>query len=100
MSENAVEASFMQFIGGVAVQTLVPLGEMSNPMTGGTSVDLPNAKYSIDILGVLQDKTNGNLSVEEDEYLANLLRDLRMEYVAVLNRDASQEKGKEEEGKE
>ncbi len=95
MSENAVEASFMQFIGGFAVQTLVHLGKMSNPMTGGTSVDLPNAKYSIDILGILQDKTNGNLSVEEDEYLANLLRDLRMEYVAVLNRDSSQEKGKE-----
>ncbi len=84
--DKRTEATFTQFIGGFAVQTLVHLGRMSNPMTGETSVDLPNAKYSIDILGILQEKTNGNLSGEEDEYLANLLRDLRMEYVAVLNR--------------
>ena len=84
--KQAVEANFTQFIGGFAVQTLVHLGRMSNPMSGETSVDLPNAKYSIDILAILQDKTRGNLSPEEDEYLANLLRDLRMEYVAVCNR--------------
>ncbi len=86
MTDKKIEASFIQFVGGFAVQTLVHLGKMSNPMTGETSVDLANAKYSIDILGILQDKTNGNLSEEEDEYLANLLRDLRMEYVTVINR--------------
>lgn len=83
-SEKPVEASFMQFVGGMAVQTLVHLGRMSNPMTGETKADLPNAKYSIDILGILQEKTKGNLSPEEGEHLSNILRDLRMEYVAVL----------------
>lgn len=78
-----VEANFSQFVGGFAVQTLVHLGRMSNPMSGETTVDLPNAKYSIDILAILQEKTKGNLSPEESEYLSNLLRDLRMEYVAV-----------------
>lgn len=77
------KADFVQFIGGFAVQTLVHLGKMSNPMTGKSGVDLPNAKYSIDILGIIQDKTRGNLTPEEDEYLSNLLRDLRIEYVAV-----------------
>ncbi len=77
-----LEASFTQFIGGFAVQTLVHLGKMSNPMSGETSLDLPNAKYSIDLLGILQEKTAGNLTPEEAEYLSNLLRDLRMEYVA------------------
>lgn len=78
-----IEANFTQFIGGFAVQTLVHLGRMSNPVTNATSVDLPNAKYSIDILSILQEKTKGNLTPEESEYLSNLLRDLRMEYVAV-----------------
>ncbi len=87
MADKKLEASFAQFIGGFAVQTLVHLGRMSNPMTGETSVDAPNAKYSIDLLGILQEKTKGNLTPEEDEYLANLLRDLRMEYVAVMNRE-------------
>lgn len=81
-----LEASFTQFVGGFAVQTLVHLGKMSNPITGKTEADIPNAKYSIDILGILQEKTQGNLTPEEDEYLTNLLRDLRMEYVAVLGK--------------
>lgn len=87
MSETRkpVEANFIQFISGFAVQTLVHLGRMSNPMSGETKVDLVNARYSIDILGILQDKTKGNLTSEEDEYLSNLLRDLRMEFVTVSN---------------
>jgi Domain of unknown function (DUF1844). len=85
MSEVKHEASFSQFINGFAVQTLVHLGRMSNPMTGQTSVDLSNAKYSIDILGILQEKTKGNLTPEESEYLSTLLRDLRMEYVSSVN---------------
>ncbi|MCD8140205.1 MAG: DUF1844 domain-containing protein [Planctomycetaceae bacterium] len=80
-----VKANFTQFINGFAVQTLVHLGKMSNPMTGKAGVDLANAKYSIDILGILQEKTKGNLTSEEEEYLSNLLRDLRMEYVTVMN---------------
>ena len=86
MSEGTtrkIEASFMQFIHGLAIQTLVHLGRMSNPMTNESGVDLPNAKYSIDILGILQEKTKGNLTPEESEQLANMIRDLRMEYVAV-----------------
>lgn len=88
-SNKPVEANFMQFVGGLAMQTLVHLGRMSNPMTGDTAVDLPNAKYSIDILGILQEKTKGNLTPEESENLSNLLRDLRMDYVTV----AGQAKG-------
>lgn len=85
-ANKPVEANFIQFISGFAVQTLVHLGRMSNPMTGKTAVDLPNARFSIDILGILQDKTKGNLTSEEDEYLSNLLRDLRMEFVTISNR--------------
>jgi Domain of unknown function (DUF1844). len=83
--KRAIEPTFTQFIGGFAVQTLVHLGKMSNPMTGESNFDLPNAKYSIDILAILEEKTKGNLTPEEGEYLANLLRDLRMEYVSVIN---------------
>ncbi len=82
-------ANFLQFIGGFAFQTLVHLGKVANPMSGESGVDLPNAKYSIDILGILQEKTKGNLTKEEDESLANMLRDLRMTYVEVANKSAS-----------
>lgn len=95
-----VKASFTQFINGFAVQTLVHLGRMTNPMTNQSGVDLPNAKYSIDILGILQEKTKGNLTPEEDEYLSNLLRDLRMEYVAVMNDKNTPESKPEEKAEE
>lgn len=84
--KKPVEASFMQFVGGMAMQTLVHLGKMSNPLNNETKIDLPNAKYSIDLLSILQDKTKGNLTSEESEHLANLLRDLRMEYVSVVGK--------------
>ncbi len=80
-SAGGHEASFLQFIGGFAFQTLVHLGKTPNPMTGAAGVDLPNAKYSIDLLGILQEKTKGNLTPEEDAQLASMLRDLRMEFV-------------------
>lgn len=96
---NPQSAVFLQFISGMAVQTLVHLGKMSNPMTGESGVDLPNAKYSIDILGILQEKTKGNLTPQENEYLQNVLRDLRLEYVAVTGKPtaASGENGAKNE---
>jgi len=78
-----VEADFLQFLSGMAMQTLVHLGAIENPITKKTSRDPANAKYSIDILGVLQAKTKGNLTAEEERYLQAALTDLRMRYVAV-----------------
>ncbi len=81
------EANFSQFLAGLAIQTMMHLGLMSNPLTNKTEIDLANAKYSIDLLGILQEKTRGNLSAEEEEYFQSLLADLRLRYVqAVENR--------------
>lgn len=87
--KKQVEANFLQFISGFAVQTLVHLGSMSNPMSGEIAVDLPNAKYSIDMLGIFQEKTRGNLTPDEEEYLSNMLRDLRLQYVTVQERESA-----------
>ena len=59
------------------------LGEIPHPDTEKKTVNLPMAKQTIDILGVLQDKTRGNLDVEEARLLKELLYDLRMKYVTV-----------------
>ncbi|MDR1613247.1 MAG: DUF1844 domain-containing protein [Planctomycetota bacterium] len=93
MTENRkpVEASFLQLLGGMAVQTLVHLGQMTNPMTKDMGVDLPNAKYSIDILAILQEKTKGNLTPGETEYLQNILRDLRLQYVSIAGKNENGE---------
>lgn len=81
--QKTVEASFVQFLSGMAAQALMHLGAISNPLTNQTTVDLPNAKYSIDLLAILEEKTKGNLTEEESRYLAAALHELRLRYVDV-----------------
>jgi hypothetical protein len=82
---EAPEPSFLQFLSGMAMQTMVHLGMMSNPMTNERAVDLPNAKYSIDLLGILREKTEGNLTEEETRYFDTMLANVRMGYVQVVS---------------
>ena len=50
-------------------------------MSGKQERNLPMAKQTIDILGVLKEKTQGNLTNDEEQLLDNLLHDLRIKYV-------------------
>jgi len=81
MTDKDIQANFTQFLSGLAVQTMVHLGKMANPVTSETKIDLPNAKYSIDLLAILQEKTKGNLTPEEDRFISAALGDLRLQYV-------------------
>ena len=75
------EASFNLFISSLATQTLINLGEVENPFSKKTEVDLDQAKFTIDTLQILRDKTDGNLTDEETKYIDTVLYDLRMRYV-------------------
>jgi hypothetical protein len=72
---------FVTFVLSLASSAFVHLGDAPNPETGSTSEDLPLAKQTIDILGMLERKTKGNLTPEEEKFLENLLMDLRLRYV-------------------
>jgi len=58
---------------------------MPHPVTGESGVDLQTAKHWIDVLGMLEHKTQGNLDHQEAQALDNLLADLRMQYVSFTN---------------
>lgn len=76
---------FGTFIISLSTSALVHLGEVADPATGETiPPNLPLAKQTIDILGILQEKTRGNLTPEEANLLQNLLSDLRLRYVNKL----------------
>ena len=75
-------ADFSFFLSTLSMQAMVALGELPNPATQQTQADLDQAKYLIDLLGVLQEKTRGNLTAEENQMLEGLLYELRMKYVA------------------
>ncbi|MCL2012591.1 MAG: DUF1844 domain-containing protein [Cystobacterineae bacterium] len=76
-------ATFSTFILGLASTILVHLGEMEEPQTQKREIQLPLARQCLDFLGILYDKTQGNLSTEESHLLHQILTDLRLLYVRV-----------------
>ena len=75
------EARFDLFVSGLAMEALIAMGEMPHPTTRKQAANLPHAKYLVDLLGVLEEKTKGNLAVEEDKLLKDALYQLRMRYL-------------------
>lgn len=73
--------SFSTFIISLSTQALAHLGEIPHPIDNQVAVDLVAAKQMIDILGILKDKTRGNLDASESALVDNMLYDLRIKYV-------------------
>lgn len=80
-SEGSGEITFAGFIMGLSTQALALLGEIRHPEQPNLQVDLNGARQVIDILGLLQEKTRGNLDDGEQALLESALYDLRMIYV-------------------
>ncbi|HEX8141665.1 MAG TPA: DUF1844 domain-containing protein [Pyrinomonadaceae bacterium] len=76
-------ASFINFLMSIASNAAAALGMMEHPVTGQRGVDLPLAKHWIDVLGMLHQKTRGNLVVQEQQIFEGLLSDLRLQYVTL-----------------
>ncbi|MCB0378115.1 MAG: DUF1844 domain-containing protein [Bdellovibrionales bacterium] len=83
MEQQKLEASFSTLVLSVASSAAMSLGLAPNPSTGNTEIDKEMAKFNIDLLEVLQTKTENNLTDEEEKFLKQLLSDLKMKYVAV-----------------
>ena len=78
-------ASFVSFIMSIASNAASALGMMEHPVTHQREVDVELGKHWIDVLGMLQKKTEGNVSSQEQRMLEGLLADLRMQYVSLVN---------------
>jgi hypothetical protein len=75
------EVTLATFIFSLSSSALLHLGEIPDPDTNAVEVRLPLAKHIIDTLGMLQEKTRGNLEPDEDNLLKSVLYDLRLRYV-------------------
>ncbi len=73
--------SFSSFIFSLGTSSLMLMGEQLDPSQPKTQVNLPQAKEIIDILSILEEKTRGNLTSEEEGVMKELLYALRMKYV-------------------
>lgn len=67
-------------------ETLMHLGQVPDPVTGQPQQDLEQAQFTIDLLGMLQEKTEGNRTPQESAVLEEILANLRMAFVRASRR--------------
>lgn len=75
------EASFSVLVTSIASSAAISLGLAPNPATGKPEQDRAMAKFNIDLLSVLQEKTKNNLTSEEQQLINHLVQDLRLKFV-------------------
>src|SRR5215813_8907314 len=81
---------FIEFVVMHAQNAALFLGQIPNPKTGEAEINLDLARMFIDQLGMIQEKTRGNLTNEEAKVLANALSNLQMAYVEASGQTAPQ----------
>lgn len=75
------EITFSSFLISLGSSAFIHLGDIPDPVSGEIKKDLPLAKQTIDLLGLLREKTRHNLQEDEERLFDHLLYDLRMRYV-------------------
>jgi predicted lipid-binding transport protein (Tim44 family) len=76
-------ADMRALVGSLASQALMGLGAYADPQTGRAMLDLMGSRFAIDLLGVLEEKTKGNLTPEEASELKEVLSELRQRFVQI-----------------
>jgi hypothetical protein len=80
-AESLPRIDFATFVLSLSHSALMHLGEAPNPETGTVEKNLVLARQSIDLIAMLEDKTKGNLTGDEERLIGQILFDLRMRYV-------------------
>jgi hypothetical protein len=80
------EVTFPAFVMSLNTSALYHLGEIADPVSGKRVVDLDLARHAIDTLVLIQNKSKGNLTKDEDELLANLLYDIKLRFVNAVKK--------------
>jgi hypothetical protein len=81
------QPTFTVFLSSLSMQAMIALGKIENPLTGKIEKNLQQARFLIDTLEIIKNKTKGNLSTEEESLLNDALFNLRMMYVEEKNKE-------------
>lgn len=85
--QDEMELSFFDYIASLGFQAMIFLGEVPNPITNQIDKNLKQAKFLIDTLILLREKTSGNLLKEEAELLNSSIYQLQMRYVEAVKKE-------------
>ena len=78
---DSMEVDFLNYITSLGFQALICLGEIAHPLTNKTEQNLNQAKFLIDTLAMMKDKTKGNLTKQGEGLLQNSIYELQLKYV-------------------
>ena len=80
-STSGLEANFSTLVLSIGSSAAMALGLAPNPMTNKTEKDFNLARFNIDLLRMLRDKTRGNLNPDEQKFIESIVTDLQMKFV-------------------
>jgi hypothetical protein len=80
------EVDFASFIFSLSTSALIQLGIIQDPISKKVEINLSGAKQTINLISMLKEKTKGNLIGEEEKLVDQILFDLRMKYVAAIEK--------------
>ena len=81
------QLDFFNYVASLGFQAMIFLGEMPNPVTNQTEKNLKQAKFLIDTLVLIRDKTTGNLTKEESELLNGSVYELQKRFVEIAQKE-------------
>jgi hypothetical protein len=84
-----VEVNFFNYVASMGYQSMIFLGEVANPVTGEQECNLRQAKFLIDTIALLRDKTKGNLTPQEEQFLNGTYTELQMKYDDMQKQEGS-----------
>ena len=85
--EQEPQLDFFNYIASLGFQAMIFLGEVPNPLTNQVDKNLKQAKFLIDTMSVIREKTTGNLSKEEAELLNGSIYELQLRYVESVKKE-------------
>lgn len=90
------EINFLNYVTSLGFQAMIFMGEIPNPATNQVEKNVSQAKFLIDTLSMLKEKTAGNLTDQENNLLDNSIYELQMKYVQLIQQEAPSEGGQSE----
>lgn len=97
--QSKMDPHFMQLVLSLQAAAMQQMGKVASMVSGEIERDLPMARQSIDLLGMLKTKTEGNLTDEEEKILSHVLYELRLNFVDESKKEPSAEQADIDKGK-
>ncbi len=92
MNESQMQkAMFLQLILQFQTAAMIGMGKIKNPVTDKIERDMEQARYAIDMLDMIKTRTKGNIDSDEEKFLEQILKDLKLNFVDEKNKDSVKE---------